>query len=74
MMPALHDTGGAEMWARLPIDGAWESWVGLRRSLSGLYCSSLDGMDKTRYVEALSKGGTVINVVSIEEWHVRIPI
>ncbi|CAN0305083.1 unnamed protein product [Ectocarpus fasciculatus] len=36
------------MWARLPADGAWESWVGLRRSLSGLYCSSLDGMDETR--------------------------
>ncbi|CAM9227224.1 unnamed protein product [Ectocarpus sp. 12 AP-2014] len=40
--------GGAEMWARLPANGAWESWVGLRRSLSGLYCSSLDGMDETR--------------------------
>ncbi len=36
------------MWARLPEEGAWESWVGVRRSLSGLYCSSLDGMDETR--------------------------
>ena len=39
------------MWARLPREGAWESWVGLRRSLSGLYCSSLDGMDDSRYGE-----------------------
>lgn len=36
------------MWARLPVDGSWESWVGLRRSLSGLYCASLDAMDETR--------------------------
>ncbi|CAN0425313.1 unnamed protein product [Hapterophycus canaliculatus] len=36
------------MWARLPLEDAWESWVGLRRSLSGLYCSSLDSMDETR--------------------------
>ncbi|CBJ29423.1 conserved unknown protein [Ectocarpus siliculosus] len=43
-----YTPGGAEMWARLPDNGAWESWVGLRRSLSGLYCSSLDGMDETR--------------------------
>lgn len=40
--------GGAEMWARMPHEGAWESWVGLRRSLSGLYCASLDGMDDSR--------------------------
>lgn len=46
----LYDmrAGGAEMWARLPEEDAWESWVGLRRSLSGLYCSSLDSMDETR--------------------------
>eukprot|EP00903_Cladosiphon_okamuranus_P018262 g16799.t1 len=43
-----YTPGGAEMWARLPAQGAWESWVGLRRSMSGLYCSSLDGMDEAR--------------------------
>ncbi|CAN0000928.1 unnamed protein product [Scytosiphon promiscuus] len=43
-----YTPGGAEMWARLPVEDAWESWIGLRRSLSGLYCSSLDSMDETR--------------------------
>ncbi|CAN0506432.1 unnamed protein product, partial [Discosporangium mesarthrocarpum] len=37
---------GAELWARFPSEGAWENWVGLRRALAGLYCSSLDSMDE----------------------------
>lgn len=37
------------MWLRLPAEAAWDSWVGIRRGLSGLYCASLDALDETRW-------------------------
>lgn len=68
--------GGAETWARLPREGAWDNWVGLRRSLSGLYCASLDGMDDSRYeaFKCRPSLGWNIEAVKCRPRHLYVPI
>jgi Gpi16 subunit, GPI transamidase component len=39
---------GADLWALVPEQDAWQHWEGLTRALSGLYCSSLSTLDESR--------------------------
>jgi GPI-anchor transamidase subunit T len=39
---------GADLWALVPEQDAWQQWEGLTRALSGLYCSSLSTLDESR--------------------------
>jgi GPI-anchor transamidase subunit T len=46
--PDIGAPSGADLWALVPEQDAWQQWEGLTRALSGLYCSSLSTLDESR--------------------------